>query len=505
LNNLKRNKEHLLYQMHEAESRARLAAHRDEVERMYQLGRQYLTSGDYLKAQNEFLAVENLALDYKSTRRYLKRIEGNLNVPMAAEGTVEQNKSRPLTAAQIEQEKLHNTELQQQATLQNLAQKASDINDDIIVLSRQQDYDGMKAKFTELENTISALTSLKETMSYQKDQRKREQHEQQVTLASIRQHVEGRPQTQASQQVDSDVYKRKEMTQEKNMMFNEGVELYREGKYMQAKYLFAELADQHDRRGDAWLKKADRAINQDVVRRQAKEERERSEYLADQIRAQRELIKMQERERQHQKQLAEELERQRRQFEEQREMQIRKEETLKAQEREREIQEEKRVQAEKEIEKEQEQLRFRKIETGSPVAQQPMQAVPGVPNVPTQAAAAAAPSLEPETQAQLEARRERVRKQLEDGVEAMYQEALSLYKQGDYADAAAKFKDVQDIIPGYKDSGQYVDDSLSKSMQSVSPHTVEVSPDPSQVPASPSVSHQDAVSKALDLFDPNAK
>ncbi len=89
----------------------------------------------------------------------------------------------------------------------------------------------------------------------------------------------------------------------------------------------------------------------------------------------------------------------------------------------------------------------------------------------------------------LEARREAVRKQLEDGVEAMYQEALSSYKQGDYMAAAEKFKDVQDILSGYQSAGQYMDEALLKSL----------------VPASPSVSRQDAVSKALDLLDPNAQ
>ena len=91
-----------------------------------------------------------------------------------------------------------------------------------------------------------------------------------------------------------------------------------------------------------------------------------------------------------------------------------------------------------------------------------------------------------EGRAQLEARREAIRKQLEDGIEAMYQEALSLYKRGDYTAAADKFKDVQDIIPGYKRSEQYMDEARQKSLA---------------VPAPPSASRQNDVSKALDLVD----
>jgi len=71
---------------------------------------------------------------------------------------------------------------------------------------------------------------------------------------------------------------------------------------------------------------------------------------------------------------------------------------------------------------------------------------------------------EHERQAQIEAQRQAVRKQLEDGVEEMYQDALSLYQQGDYKSAADRFKDVQDILPGYKRTEQYMDEARQKSL-----------------------------------------
>jgi hypothetical protein len=121
---------------------------------------------------------------------------------------------------------------------------------------------------------------------------------------------------------------------------------------------------------------------------------------------------------------------------------------------------------------------------------------------------------ERERQAQLEARRLALRKRLEEGVEAMYQEALGLYKQGEYTAAADRFKDVQDIIPGYKRSGKYMDEarvkSLGRNLQEVP--ASDMSLDSKNHPVSSaggvgskSVSNQDNVSKALDLFDPNAK
>ena len=135
------------------------------------------------------------------------------------------------------------------------------------------------------------------------------------------------------------------------MLFSEGVDRYEHKKYTQAKLLFGELADQHDRRAEAWLKKVDRAITRELLRSQEGEERERTAFIADQLRAQRELVIIQERERQRQKKLTEELERQKRLYEDDRLLQMRKEETMKAQERERQRQEEKRLQLEKENEK----------------------------------------------------------------------------------------------------------------------------------------------------------
>jgi len=98
---------------------------------------------------------------------------------------------------------------------------------------------------------------------------------------------------------------------------------------------------------------------------------------------------------------------------------------------------------------------------------------------------------ERQQQAQLETRREAVRKQLDDGVEAMYQDALSLYQQGNYLAAAERFKDVSDIIPGYKRSEEYMTEARHKYMDVKS-----------QAVSAPGTSN---VSQALDIFDPNAK
>jgi len=620
LNSLKKAKERLLRHMQEEqwkekqeESKSKQEERRAEADKMYHDGVEYLRSHDYASAKIKFLELENIIPDYKATRRYLNRIEneqeqagveavtGNEKLESAHLGLL-QNKENTaeFLRNQQDQEKQQKQEQQQQASLKDFAQKASDINDDIIRLSQNQDYEGMKAKFTELENTVTALTTLKDEMANEKDRHARDQQlalesaDQRAKMHSAQEREdreihayyraeplkEYRP-VLSNQPSDADHYKHREIMQEQNMLFNEGVDRYEHKKYTQAKLLFGELADQNDRRAESWLKKVDRAITRELLRSQEGEERERTAFIADQLKAQRQLIIIQERERRRQKKLTEELERQKRLYEDDRLLQLRKEETLKVQERERQRQEEKRLKLEKESEKQQESLRFHKIVPAVPKAVvAPVPPVAGTAMTPQQIKAQVDFSnkrkafldkkymedqkeqvrqkrieekqlekkhreeflrqqklereekikqeaimreeaknrrdiqrQERQRQAQLEAQREAVRRELENGVEAMYQEALGLYKKGDFMAAADKFKDVQDILPGYKKSGQLMDDARQKSMN-VPPHegtASDSSEEITDVPAShPAVvvsqpTHEDDVSKALDIFDPNAK
>jgi tetratricopeptide (TPR) repeat protein len=659
LKNLKENKERLLRQMQEEQWKRRqkdLEAKREErraeAEKKYQEGTEFLRSHEYAKAKIKFLELENVFPDYKATRRNLLIIESSLKkANVEAVTKYEQNQAGYLkqlqdkeNAAQLrqvqeDQEKQQVIEQQQQSSLKELSQKASGINDDIIQLSKSQDYAAMKLKFAELENTVTALTTLKDEMAKEKDHQQRAKqlaresaHQRADMLSSqkkedqrIHAYYSAEPQKEyrpilSNQPADADQYKRREIMQEQNMLFSEGVDRYEHKKYTQAKLLFGELADQHDYRAEVWLKKVDRAITQQLLRGEEAEERERTAFIADQVRAQRELIIIQERERQRQKKLTEELERQKRLYEDDRLLQLRKEEIMKAQERERQRQEEKRLQLERENQKQQELLRFHKIKAViKPVAKpviKPSQAVAIVPPAAPAPAIVKPPVMavqteqdarqkrmaqrqkererqkqlraqrdaerqarlkaqaearerikeekqkekerrqelkaeqarvqaeksaqeqkrreevlnqqeeqrqekikqeeiireesqrrqelerqERERQSQLEAQREIVRKQLEDGVEAMYQDALRLYQQGEYTAAADRFKDVEDIIPDYKHAGQYMDEARTKSLIA-KPQAVATDP---STPASSSVSHQDNVSKALDLFDPNAK
>ena len=271
------SKERLLAQMRQQQSklqqeqtRAEQEKHRDEAEKIYQSAVRYFQQHDYERAEFEFLQLENIIPDYKATQRYLKRIDQSQNESGAGMTTgYEQNESAHLEAlkskentegslrAQQDHQKQHNEELQQRLALENLAQKASDINDEIITLSRAEDYEAMKAKFTELENTVSALTTLKESMSKQKDIQKQLSNEASRHRDDM--YNDQKPLMMGNgpkyQPPDVDRYKDKEMKQEQNMLYSQGVVLYKEKKYTEAKLLFDELAGKHDRRAECVAQK----------------------------------------------------------------------------------------------------------------------------------------------------------------------------------------------------------------------------------------------------------
>jgi TolA-binding protein len=213
-------------------------------------------------------------------------------------------------------------------------------------------------------------------------------------------------------------------TQEKqNMLFSQGVGCYKHKNYYQAKLLFVQLDQLHDRRAKAWLSKVDRVITR------------------------LELLTIQKLEGQHKEELQAKAKAKAKALEDERQAGIKAEAEMKV--------ENARAQAERSAHEK---------EHREDIMRQEAQ--------------------ERQSQVQLEIRREALRKQLEEGVDAMYRDALNLYKLGDYLTAADRFKDVQDILPGYKDSERYMDDARQKSL---------------------TIKPRDNVSKALDIFDPNAK
>ncbi len=299
INNIKEQQERLLRQ----EIKAKQEERRSEVERMYEDALELLRSRQYERAKMKWEALEKISPDYRATRQYLSRIDedkkrADLQAMAEAEKTRAdrlkqlQEKEQIATKRRLaqEEEQQRAVEQQQQTQLVQLASKASEINDDIIRLSKEQNYGAMKEKFEELQSTVSALTALKDAMAQAKDRQNRGKQLAQEDLRRHNKEIQAYappvkpPSAALSHQPDTaDQYKRREVMREQAMLFSEAVDCYRHKKYTQAQLLFGELANQHDRRAEAWLKKVDRALSEELLKVKQAQEREQTAFIADQV------------------------------------------------------------------------------------------------------------------------------------------------------------------------------------------------------------------------------
>ncbi len=491
----------------QAESMLQQQKQKAEAEQVYEEAVREFNDHDYQRAQTEFTQLENIVPDYKSAHSYLNRmnkIEGNAFMPPTpgnkqnAAQQIKEWKQREQTQEESslrrQKEEKHNLEIQEQEILQKYADKVSAINDEIIRLSQMQDYQGMKAKFIELEQATNAMARVEESMGKTKAE------------GQYRQEVRRR---QEHQPPDIAHYRDKEIKEQQDSIYAKGIDLYRQKRYVESKLLFIELSSLNDRRAQDWVKKNERAIIREVSLHQEREAKKRSSYIEEQMKARHRWMLEQEHEAQRRKQMAQEMERKKKEYEQRQTEDKRKEEATKAHERERLAQEAKLLQSRKEEEKQDEKYRFHHI--GAQTSAAPA-SLPSSDTTAGLSSLAAMPVVS--TPQDLEARRKAVRKELEDGVEMMYKQALSLYDQGNFTAAADKFKDIEDVLPGYKRTQEFMHKARQRTAdQGPPPNALPVSSHvAAAVPAAPvaaaassPVSRQDAISKTLDLFDSNVK
>ncbi len=441
----------------------------------------------------------------ENQERILRQMQ---NDQMGHSGILDKAKEMKMYHDQLQQlkqdlKKQQSIQRQQQKTLNTLIHGAAAVNDEIVRLTRRQDYNGVKEKFADLGVLVTAIRKLKFQMAQEDNV---QQHEKQLIRDTIlRLHGES-----PSPQHTTLIYiKGHEMMQLQNLLFSEGVDCYKEKFYAQAKLLFDELSQHHDPRAEGWLRKVDRAITRELLKSPQTFSQEQKPDLEGELKARKELYIIKRAQLRREQIMSEELEQQKRLYEDERLKQLHK--LIEARNEDARLERLKaRAMARLRIEEE------RQVRLKSDAVAQAKEAQEQVKNsallekqrqedLQRQAKEREEQDkkdeltreenerrekllgLEEQRQAQLEARREAVRKQLEDGVEAMYQDALGLYKEGDYAAASKRFKDVEDIIPGYKRSQHYLDDARQKASAPLS------------------MSRQANVSKALDIFDPNAK
>ena len=263
--------------------------HTQNTEKTYREALSLYKQKRNLKAREALATVENSMADYKSTLRISKIIDNlffqKLHLEMSG---VNQIKDMPvvddlsqqaadlyqqtsaLTAddnnivflkdkmakvvqalsklKQSNNEKLVHTEADifTQHKLDQIAQQADHFDQDVSRLAQRENYDATRSKLLEFQNTmISDLENLKRSLA-----------KSNYTKAS--------PAIMTADQ--QELLHDKAYRREADYIFRQGIELYRQGNYLEAKSIFLELASQGDRRAKAYLRKADHLIQEDEKR-----------------------------------------------------------------------------------------------------------------------------------------------------------------------------------------------------------------------------------------------
>lgn len=557
LANIKEEKEKTQRQLREEEERKRQQLLKDkeslrskEVAPIYEEGVMLVSSREFNKAKRKFLEVESILPDYKATRRYLKHIDEDQR-RMQEEALAEKSKDdeRRLKEEQArkrqEEERARKLRISQLQDRSNeLAREAASVNDDILKLTVAKNYLQAKEKFDKLEEIMAELKRTKELIANERDSAELIK-EQAKELEASRKQSEAvmREKRLENRQLEEDArykkqqeqderaaqaFKLKENKQQRDVMFRQGLELFKRKKYNEAKIIFTELEAKSDPRAASYLKKIEQYVKAEPS---AEEDQKntRSEYLAERLNQQRVKRILEEKDEERQRKLARDLQKQKEALEDKKKEEARRLESIRIQQKERERLEQERAALEAKRKAQEEQLSFRKV-TSSPQASSSTtptaqtnddvkflsRELPAAKELTVTAddpsenrvrkistrSKSSSSEIErsvKERQQALDKERLAIRRQLESGVESMYAEAVKLYKSGNYQAAASRFSDVQDLIPDYKSSGDYLKKAESRLQQAPVPI-----PKTQQMSTSvQSPSKQDQVTRALDLLDGN--
>jgi len=395
-----------------------------------------------------------------TAKRKLSKVEDVLN-------RLKAQKERLLRQMREEEERVHRA-------------LAAQMYDEGIVALRNRDFDGAKTKFLELENT---LPDYKATRSYlRRIEQDKERAGEQAVLERTRaeearaKELEGKQRREEAAAAAAEEERKRQLRQaqeeevrgfaEKASILNDDIlRLSKEHHFEEAKVKFEELE-----KVVVSLKATKQAMESD----QAKEQEAKKRAQENMRRSEETRKAAQEKEQARQRKLTDALDAQKKEMENERQQErLRQEHTDLSNKRKKYLErEEQRKQEMERRRQEAERLERERQERLRPQAKQMRE--------------------------KLEAERAVLRKQLEDGVEVIYQEAIVLYKAGKYIDAIQRFNDVQDIIPDYKQSK----DLMKKSIQ------LSVKPQgdfPAPVPQPVGVSRDKAVKNALDRFESNVR
>ena len=432
LNRIKMQKEIILRQLREDEDRERKRQQQIAHEQMmasikdaYDEAIMYLRNQNYEQAQTAFMKIENDLPNYKMTRWYLGHIKENehqaerqavlertqkeedrlkaLEVKREREAAIQRIALEARRRA--EEERKRQLRAAQESEVQVLADKAGNLNDEILEASKVKDFGLAESKFTELEKVLETLEALKRTMTQEdrqdeqnkvkpvvkvfsqspvevpviqvkrmkpitkSDEIAREQKKERRSEIKARQRdqqdhenrIRAERMSQEKARREEQDYTQDEVRRQKEEVYDHAVSLYKQKKFAAAKVIFDDLVIHNYPGSRSYLGKIDRYYEKAAAKSDAANERERSEFIAEQIRKQKMASVLAEKERARQRELTAQLERQRKIAEDEEQHQKIRIESMKMKEKDRQRLEMERSRQQLKRKNEEEQLEFRKL------------------------------------------------------------------------------------------------------------------------------------------------
>lgn len=176
--NMSKEQARLLAEIAEEEEKLRLEelAYEQEVERseftnaidpIYQEAVRLYRAQKYDEAKAKFLEAQSKITDYRSSNRYLLLIDKQNQL---LQQTI---KDREEQIAQLQAKAAENAELaarmqiraQERAMINELLARAEEINDEILALSKDRNFEAIKEKFAELEKIVDNLLTIRTTIA----------------------------------------------------------------------------------------------------------------------------------------------------------------------------------------------------------------------------------------------------------------------------------------------------------------------------------------------------
>lgn len=413
------------------------------------------------EAWEKFNEIEKIIPNYKSTHSYMDRIL----------------KDHPEKAKQLKEQEIQETQL-----LTDLVTRSARLYGQISELANDKNTVVAKKKLAKVEEVLNNLKQEKErTLKQIHEGEERKQQKEQAKIKALEEQQRREKQAQRQQQLTDIAQKAADIN-------DEILKLVQAKDYTRAKAKFDELE-----RTMADLRSVKESTSQKGEKEEQPVKQQEKLEPATQGHAL-EVQQQKEQERQHREQLRQER------------LQAQQEKRTQEQKRREDLRQQKQQQRQKEMERrrqEAEQKEKARIEKQKEAQQAHWQAGKNYQEkkaITGQAQQEAKRKTELEKifqeRQQLGSEQQAVRQELVNGVEAIYQEAVNLYKSGNYQAALKRFSYVQNLIPNYKDTDIFLKKFQNFSTPPAAPHLEKATTAPSRA---------EEVSKTLDLFDPNTQ